>query len=161
MCDSRGTVTAEQRRLSRPARLLILLAGLSILLSGNYFLRYVLEDAENTVAYHHERVYKIDYFIDAVYSHPWYELLLPIKEWEGTWTSTSFVLMYPLGKSISETAGLPYAVFNMGFVLIAVLASYAALRSLMFSLTLGACAAFTTFNYHVYAVPAAWPCTSS
>ncbi len=124
-----------------------LLIGLMVLLLGNFVLRAVLEDSAHNLIYY----FKIAYAdtLSNVYSRPWYQLLLPIKEWTGSWTSTSLVLLPPLTNFLGSYSTL-YILLNLVFVSVAVLTSWFAFRSLIFSLTMGLCAAFTTYNYHVY-----------
>jgi len=115
---------------------------------ANFVLRAHLE---------HAGKYLWDYFalaypetLDEVYGKPWYELLLPIQEWTGSWTSTSLALLPPLTKLVGKYSRL-YLLLNTLFVTTAFFTSWMMLRSRIFTITFTACAAFTTYNYHVYA----------
>jgi CDP-diglyceride synthetase len=76
---------------------------------------------------------------------------MPIKQWTGSWTSTSLVLLPPLTKLIGSYSYL-YLVLNLFFIILVFTLSWFGFRSVIFTLTIGLCAAFTTYNYHVYSV---------
>ena len=137
------SVTPPSRRT-----LWLMVGVLLFFLIANFVLRAHLEQA---------KTFLWDYFsvayadtLDKVYAKPWYRLLLPIEEWTGSWTSTSLALLPPLTK-LTGSYPRVYLLLNALFVSTAFFTSWIAFRSRIFTITFTACAAFTTYNYHVYA----------
>lgn len=124
------------------------LAGLAVLLAANYYLRHVLEDAPRYLYSFMERFYAPE--IPVVFAKPWWQLLLPLREFTGAWATTTMVQTYLLERWLTP-AGVWY-LYNAIAMLVAFGASWALFRSAVFSFTFTIAIGFGTQFYHAYAV---------
>lgn len=143
------TAVTEPRSTSYTwTRAVVILLGLTALLYANYYLRNTLEDAPR-------RMYSfMEYFyapqIPVVFAKPWWELLLPIKEFTGAWVTTTLILTYLVERAITPAGA--WLLYNAVAIVVAFATSWVILRSAIFSFTFAICVGFGTQFYHAYAV---------
>ena len=129
-------------------RLAAVAAGLALLLLANYYLRHSLEEAPRRMTSFMETFYGPQ--IPVVFAKPWWQLLLPIKEFTGAWATSTMILTYALERRL--TPGGVWELYNALSILVAFGASWALFRSTVFSFTFAICVGFGTQFYHAYAV---------
>jgi hypothetical protein len=128
---------------------LALAAILVAILLANYCLRHNLDRANRHVNSFLGVYYKDQ--LPEIYSLQWWQYLLPIKCLTGSWCSTSLLTVHGLELLL----GSPHRVYYLANAVMLVTSfclSWWAFRSLVFTVTLSLCLAFSTVNYHVYVV---------
>ena len=130
------------------SRLAVVAAGLALLLLANYYLRHSLEEAPRRMVSFMETFYGPQ--IPVVFAKPWWQLLLPIREFTGAWAASTMILTYALERRL--TPGGVWELYNALAILVAFGTSWALFRSAIFSFTFAICLGFGTQFYHAYAV---------
>ena len=129
-------------------RLAAVAAGLVLLLLANYYLRHTLEEAPRRMISFMETFYGPQ--IPVVFAKPWWQLLLPIKEFTGAWATSTMILTYALERRL--TPGGVWELYNALAILVAFGTSWVLFRSAVFSFTFAIAIGFGTQFYHAYAV---------
>jgi hypothetical protein len=81
---------------------------------------------------------------------PFYRLLLPLPELNGIWGTTGMLSVYWMERLLSPIAS--YLLLSSLAIVAVFWATWFALRSQLFSFTVGLCVVFSPFNYAVYSV---------
>lgn len=121
-----------------------MLSILFILSLGNFLFRLVYE----------LHLHSVPYFFDQIgvdtQAAQWYTYMIPsmAKAWGGTWSSLGIGLLPIFHNTLGNTA--TYLLLNQLFLVIFFTLSWYAFGSNILTITVGLCAAFTTFNNHVY-----------
>src|SRR5215831_8724989 len=112
------------------ARAIAIVVCPAVLLAGNVFLRWRLEQASVTIIT----------FIDAFFpeagrkfaagSYRWWQYLLPNPDMWGSWTSTTLILTHAVEKTL--TAPVTWVLYNGLVVLASFIVSIVAFDSLVF-----------------------------
>ena len=120
--------------------------GLPLLLASNYFLWHTLVNAGRYLQPNLPNVYP-DETIRVFSTYKWWQLLLPIKEFQGSWPF-GLVLTY-LIENIIGTAGVWY-LYQAILMLTAFFLSWKVFRSEIMGYFLAICLGFGTHHYHAF-----------
>jgi len=139
------TVVVEQRNRALVAWLLVL-----SIVALNFVVRYALEDADKKIVSFLGNYYRDKLDLIFVQSPTW-TLFLPIEALTGVWSTTGHILVY----KIEQIIGPPrlFLLLNALTIVVAFVASWRAVGSVVFSGTLALCLGLGTWNHHTFAVP--------
>jgi hypothetical protein len=132
----------------RVLRGVALAAGVLALVALNYYLRSRLENAGqylySFLEYFYPEATKTIFAAD----FPTWKLFLPLREYTGSWTTTTLLLTHAVELRIG-TANTWY-LFNAILIVVSFVTSWLMFRSAIFGYTLAICMGFGTHLYHTY-----------
>jgi len=120
--------------------------GLPILIAGNFFWRFCLEEAGMYLEPYFFKVYSTESKI-VFESYRWWQYLLPIKEFEGYWFSGNIFTQW-LGNIIGISS--VWYLYQIILITTAFLLSWKVFHSSIFSYFLSICLGFGTHFYNAF-----------
>jgi hypothetical protein len=125
----------------------IALGGLPVLVYAEIFLRRNLEHADKYLFSFLQFYYGTA--LADVFSRPWWQLMLPIREFTGAWSCAAVITHL-----VETRIGIPgtWYLFNALLVVVSFLSSWIVFESFAFSYTFAICMGFGTQFVHTYAV---------
>jgi hypothetical protein len=126
-------------------------SGLPLLVLANLYLRHSLE---------HAGLYLYDFLavwypdgVRVVFSggYPWWKFFFPIREFQGSWTTTTLIVTHVVTGWMGLAARVWY-LYHAILIIASFVTSWVLFRSKTFSYTFAFCMGFGTQLYHTYSV---------
>ena len=127
---------------------LVVAAGLAMLVGANYYLRSVLETADQYMFNFYRYFYPDATAVVFAPDFPKWRLLLPFPQMTGSWSPAILVLTHYLSEWLSPA--VTWYVTNATMILVSFLLSWSVFQSRVFSFTLAICLGFGTHLYYAY-----------
>lgn len=127
---------------------LVVAAGLGVLVGANYYLRSVLENADQFMFNFYRYFYPEAAAVVFGPDFPKWRLLLPFAQMTGSWSPAILVLTHYVSDWLGPA--VTWYVTNAAMIVISFLLSWSVFRSRVFSFTLAICLGFGTHLYYAY-----------